>query len=189
MNTGVGAMALYDLQKAVAVQRQYDPAFDAKIEALGHSPALQFLGYMLPATPWSIPASFPAWARDLAAQGLRNDRAAGNGGVISDTDFITPITKVGDLMNPFNKRVQWLGRGLDELGEGLPWNQQPEQGNVYAPGAKDALGNPLGGSPSGADLSQPTSPGDLQSAVQPATGDLQESLQGPFDALKGLFGP
>jgi len=125
MNTGALAYALRDMQTSVAMQRQFDPAFDAKIEELGHSAALGFLGYMLPATPWDLPASYPAWLRDFAKQGLDNEAAAEGGGVVSDTDFISPLGKMVDPMNPFSKRVNWLGRALDEVGTVLPWNAPP----------------------------------------------------------------
>ncbi len=48
IKTGALAYSLADVQKAVAIQREYDPEFEAAIDKLGHSQALWFAGYLLP---------------------------------------------------------------------------------------------------------------------------------------------
>jgi hypothetical protein len=165
MNTGAALYSLIDLQKAVAVQRQYDPSFEAKIEELGENPALSFLGYMLPATPWSVPASFPGWLRDIADQGLENNARMAAGGEAQDLDFISPLTSTIKKLWPMSTTVPWAARALDEVGSALPWNAPPEL---------DENGNPI--IPDSAPLAQPPPEGLTVPETEAATADLSRGV-------------
>jgi hypothetical protein len=178
MNTGAMAYTIADMQKAVGVQRQWDPDFDKFIDQLGTNPALSFLGYMLPATPWSIPASYPSWLRDLAAQGQANNEAVAGGGLVQGDNFVSPLTAVVKKAFPLSTTLPWVGRALGAGGEALPWNQQDDAGPTV--GSKDAAGNVIG-----AQAPQSEAP-DLSAPTQ--ANDLGGVLADPLRSLQSLFG-
>jgi hypothetical protein len=174
MRTGAMLKSIVDLQQAVAVQRQYDPDFNKMIDGLGNNAALGFLGYMLPATPWSVPSSYPAWMRDMSQQGLANQQAAASGGVVQDDNFITPLTAVSKRVFPYATTVPWFGRALTDLGNVLPWNQQQDAG--AAPGTKDAMGNVIQPATPQPSLSAPVGAVDLAPVLEQQMRDLQSLL-------------
>jgi hypothetical protein len=118
--TGLLAMNLADIQLALGVQREYDTDLDAKMTEIGKSPAVDFLSYMLPATPWSVPASYPAWMRDLAQQGLRNKSSIENGGEPKNIDLVQPGIDASKRMVPWWSNTQWLGRAVQSVVEPNP---------------------------------------------------------------------
>lgn len=115
VRTGAMAYTLLDIQRAVALQREFDPEFDAKIEDIGHNQALSFLGYMLPSVPWDIQSSFPSWARDLAAQGLENQQIVDAGGVSEGIDLIKPAVDTAKKLSPYQTSIPWAARGLEDV--------------------------------------------------------------------------
>lgn len=123
VKTGAGLRTLMDMQKSVAMQRKYDPTFDEGINNVGLSPAMSFLGYMLPATPWSVPASYPAYLRNLAEQGLKNADAFAAGREGEDINFVGPLSATIKKVFPLQTQLPWAARALGEVGGGLPWNQ------------------------------------------------------------------
>lgn len=137
--TGVMAYTLLDIQKAVTVQRQFDPEFDAHIEKMGHSAALGWLSYMLPATPWSVPASYPSWMRDMANQGLENNARAEAGLEPNDTNFISPLNAALKKAMPLTTQLPYFGRALDEVAGAAPWAPQPEEDTLAQMGAPEMV--------------------------------------------------
>lgn len=116
IQTGAVAYSLSDVQKAVAIQREFDPEFDKELEKLGHSQALWFAGYMLPSVPWDIGAAMPAWMRDIADQGLDNQGRVSKGQEPKPIDLGRPLRKVADYVSPFRSAFQ-VERVLDEVME------------------------------------------------------------------------
>lgn len=114
LKTGAMAMGLHNVQKSIAIQREYDPEFDALVEKLGHSQALWFLGYLLPATPWELGAAAPSFMRDVAQQGLDNQSRVDKGQEPKPIDLMSPVKKVGDYMSPFRPVFQ-TDRALEEV--------------------------------------------------------------------------
>jgi hypothetical protein len=114
IRTGALAYSLADVQKAMAIQREYDPEFDEQIEKLGHSQALWFAGYLLPAVPWDIGAAVPSWLRDISAQGLANQARVAKGQEPKAIDLGRPLRKVADYVSPFRSVFQ-VERVLDEV--------------------------------------------------------------------------
>ncbi len=143
VRTGAMAYSLYDIQRAVALQREFDPTFDAKIEELGHNQALSFLGYMLPSVPWDIQSSFPSWARDLAAQGMENQERVDAGGVNEGIDLIKPAVDTAKKLSPYQTSIPWAARGLEDVFGG---------GN--APAITSDVNGPVAGLDLGATLEQ-----------------------------------
>lgn len=183
--TGLMAYTLLDIQKAVAVQRQFDPEFDKKIEEMGHSAALSWLGYMLPATPWSVPASYPAWMRDMANQGLANKALAEAGQEVNDTDFITPLNATLKKVQPLTTQLPFFGRALDEVNAGLPWNAEEEAlPPVQYPNAGLPAAEPL--VPQNAPVPQGAEQDPL---AEPVTGlDTENVLKQAMDNLSAMLG-
>lgn len=108
------ARTMMDVQAGITMQRQFDPEFDAKIEKLGHSQAMSWLGYMLPTLPWDVSASFPIWARDIAAQGLGQQQIAQAGGVNEPTNLLKPAVDTAEKLNPLTTTLPWLDRAATE---------------------------------------------------------------------------
>ncbi len=175
MRTGGLLYSLADLQKAVAVQRQYDPDFDKTIDDLGSSASLSFLGYLLPAIPWSVPSSYPAWMRDMAQQGLANNAAVEKGKSIKDDNFVTPLQDVVKKVMPVYTNVPWAARAAGEVGSNLPWNAPKPKASTVRPGQKDAMGNVIGSS---TDLSQPVNAVNTQAVLENQMRNLQALLSG-----------
>lgn len=178
--TGAMLYSLADYQKAIGVQRQWDPEFDKTMNDLGNSAALSFAGFMLPATPWSLPSSYPAWMRDMAQQGLKNNAAANTGGVVEDNDFIKPLTDTMEKFLPQVSNTRWLGRAAEEVGNALPWNApQP----VSAPAIrKNALGQTVGGTVAPSpevDLSQPVNATNSKTVLETQMQALRGLLSSP----------
>lgn len=178
LNTGAGLRTLADMQMAIGMQRTYDPEFDAKIEELGHSAALDFLSYLLPATPWSVPASYPAWMRSFAQQGLEQEQDIEAGRMPDDIDWVAPLTNTLKRITPHLTYVPWMGRAGAELfgapKEGTPeydqWlSEQIAKRAGSQPVADEAA--PVEAEP--VDLSGPT-PG---ASLQPVLLDQMQELQ------------
>jgi hypothetical protein len=187
MRTAAMGYTMLDLQRAIAVQRQYDPEFDKGIEGVGHSAALGFLGYMLPATPWDIPASYPAWMRDAAQQGLANQRRADVGGTLKDNDFVTPLTDTLKKLVPMTTQLPFASRAAGDAGNLLPWNQhEAPAAPTFNPSGELPLA-PAGNAPASAPASPQT--GALPVGPVHAT-DLTAILVDPMrsltDALSGV---
>lgn len=170
VNTGAMLWTLADFQKAIAVQRTYDPEFDAFIEQLGTNPALSFLGYMLPATPWSVPASYPSWLRDMAQQGLENQQRAASGGLIEENNWITPLSSVVKRTVPYTTTIPWLARAGVATSGALSDDESllPQPASMQ----QDAFGNIV----AAPDLSQPTQATDLGGVLDEQMRNLQALL-------------
>jgi hypothetical protein len=185
MRTGAMAYSLADMQKAIAVQRQYDPEFEKGIEGVGNSAALSFLGYMLPATPWDVPASYPAWMRDAAQQGLDNQKRADAGGKIKDDDFVGPLTDTLKKAFPMSTQVPFANRALKDVGNILPWNQHAptvapatnQSGGLALPPADNAP-VPAPTPPQTGALSAPVHATDLTAVLDTPMRSLQDILSG-----------
>ena len=106
IKTGALAYSLTDVQKAMAIQREFDPEFDKQIEKLGHSQAMWFMGYLLPAVPWDIGAAMPSWMRDVAAQGLANQQRVERGLQPKAIDLMSGVHKIADYVSPFRSVFQ-----------------------------------------------------------------------------------
>jgi len=117
VRTGAMAYSLRDVQTSMAVQREWDPEFDQKMEALGHSQSIWFAGYLLPSVPWDIGAAFPSWMRDIAQQGLDEQARIEGGGLAEGIDLYQSAEKAGSLIDPLRslKQVHSVGRELDEF--------------------------------------------------------------------------
>jgi len=89
LRTGAMAYALNDVTKNIAIQREFDPAMGKMVDGAANDPFLQFLAYLLPATPWNDPAAWPTWMRDFAGQGNANQLAAQQGKPGKDINFTT----------------------------------------------------------------------------------------------------
>jgi hypothetical protein len=114
VQTGAMLNSFADVQKAIAIQREYDPEFDAAIEKIGSSQALWFLGYLLPAVPWDISAAMPSYARNIAQQGLDNEARVARGEAAKPIDISVPLQKVSDYVSPFRSAFQ-VDRVLSEV--------------------------------------------------------------------------
>lgn len=112
LKTGGGLRTAMDIQASIALRRQYDPEFDAKIEEMGHSQALSFLGYMMPSLPWDIQAGAPAWMTSIAEQGLRNTDADRTND--KNVGVLDPAVDSLKKLAPLTTTVPWLGRAIDE---------------------------------------------------------------------------
>jgi hypothetical protein len=125
LQTGAMAYTLADVEKAIAIQREYDPSFDKMIEDVGHSSVIWMLGYLLPATPWDVPAAAPTWLRDLSQQGLESAARAEKGLPAKDINYWSPVNRVADYISPLRSADQ-LNRVVKELGNSIS-GSKPEQ--------------------------------------------------------------
>lgn len=173
VRTGLMGMTLLDLQKAIKVQRDYDPEFDKMMEKVGTNAALTMLAYMVPTTPWSTSAALPNWARDIAAQGLSMDQAAARGETLPEMDWISPLKKVIQRLSPYETSVPWWGR-VGEAARG-----------VYAPEQEETTTNTLGLSPENARALAPESP--LQPGETVTGADLGTLAQDWASDLRDVF--
>lgn len=140
LETGAMAYSLANIQRAVNVQREFDPDFDKLVEDIGHSQALWFLGYLLPAVPWDVSAAMPTWMRDLSQQGLDNQSAVSNGGTVTAPDLYSAAQKQAEVINPIRglKQLHSAGAELDAL---LNEPAEPaEDGAAATPGTAPNLG-------------------------------------------------
>jgi hypothetical protein len=137
VRTGAAAYGMKDVQQAIALQRELDPEFDAKIEQLGHSQALSFLGYMLPALPWETQAGFPIWARQIADQGLDAKRREELGLPQEGIGLVKPITSTLEKLMPYSMTLPWAERGLGELADMRAPEEVASSGTVSATYATD----------------------------------------------------
>lgn len=127
IRTGGALYSMLDVQKSIALQREYNPEFDAQIEKLGHSQALSFLGYLLPTLPWDISASAPTWMKDVASQGLRNEKNVAAGKETEGLNVTQPLSDVVAKLNPMETNIPWAGRAIDELnGANTPTEKRQE---------------------------------------------------------------
>lgn len=179
--TGAMAYTLLDIQKAVTVQRQFDPEFDKRIEEMGHSAALGWLSYMLPATPWSVPASYPSWMRNMADQGLANNAKVEAGQEVSDTDFISPLGAALKKVTPMTTQLPFFGRALDEVNETLPWNAVEEPAPFVMPQAASMV------NPNEVPSDPEPAPADTLSAPVSGLG-TQDILADTMRTLSNLLG-
>ena len=154
IKTGGLMYSLMDLQAAIAIRREYDPHFDAKIEKLGHSQAINFLGYLLPTLPWDVAASAPGWMRSIAEQGLANlDRPYHEQRTPS---LLHPATTTVQRLVPMLVTLPWAGRALDEVvGERTPEEQ-----------SRDVR-----------DMNRAVKAAELQPTMQRIMQELQEALR------------
>lgn len=154
--TGGLLYSAMDVQAAIALRREYDPYFDAKIEELGHSQALSFGGYMLPTLPWDISASAPAWMRSVAQHGTSNAGKAPN--KQEDISLIDPAVESLKKLVPLTTTLPWAGRAADELNPFKETTPQQE--------AKDAR-----------DMNKAVKAAELQPTMQRVMKELQEALR------------
>jgi hypothetical protein len=155
VRTGAAAYSLLDVQRAVALQREFDPGFDKKIEDLGHSAAFFALGYMLPSWPWESNASFPGYAREFAQEGLDMQARVDKGGQVATPASGNGINvpqvgqKAIDTMNPINYLNRALLNPVKELNPLSPPAQKGTNANPYflpddsGPVPAADLGDPL----------------------------------------------
>jgi hypothetical protein len=141
LRTGALAYAFADVQKDIAIQREFDPEFEAMLTKQDRNAFLWMLSYMLPATPDSIPASFPPWARDLAGQGLANEAAAKAGRPVKGLDLTSPLGKVGDYVSPIRSADQ-LNRAAASLGDTLFGTQKEQRATPGEAGLTAAVAAP-----------------------------------------------
>lgn len=137
VRTGAMAYTLMDINKSVAMQREFDPEFDKKLEELGHSAAFFAASYMMPATPWDMNANWPSWARTFGQQGLDMQARAEAGGTIDTGSDIAgtglnpgmAIGKAADMMNPFKPIERTILEPAEELTEA---DEEAASTTVYA---------------------------------------------------------
>jgi hypothetical protein len=139
IRTGGMGYGLVDAQGAIAMQREYDLKFDDKIEELGHSQALSFLNYMLPAVPWEVSASAPNWMRDIAGQGNTAAAAAAAGQEMPDFNALKPATDVVSKFNPLSTTLPWFSRAAGEV-----IGEKAAESDVAEPVLAADLATPLG---------------------------------------------
>lgn len=135
VRTGAVAYTFNDVQRSIAAQRELDGEFDAFMEDAGRSEVGWFLGYMIPALPWDIGSAFPAWMRDVARQGLDNQRRAELGLVQRPISLTRPVQKIGDitsLVRPFKQTMRPLEEVGDWLGMGQPTPAEAAPGAVLS---------------------------------------------------------
>lgn len=159
LRTGAMAYTANDLAMSVAAQMELDPEFAAFAEQVGESEIAWFLGFMLPAVPTDVGAAAPAWARDLAQQGLDNQERVQNGQPAKDIDFTSPLGKVADYLTPL-RQVNQVLPPLGELGDIASAPFQPSE--FSGPGDDNAA---------------LTSGGLSASQVQPLLASEMEQLQ------------
>lgn len=145
IRTGGALSAMMHAKSEIALRREYDPAFDAQIEKLGHSQAMSFLGYMLPTLPWDISASAPVWMKDVAAQGTAQAKAVAAGQQPGGLDVMQPFTDTVKKLNPLETTIPWAGRAFDEA----------NGANTPAEQLKQALANAKSGQVTAAELGTP----------------------------------
>jgi hypothetical protein len=125
IRTGGALYSMLDVQRSIALQREYNPEFDAQLEKLGHSQAMSFAGYLLPTLPWDISASAPTWMKDVASQGLRNEKNVATGKPVEGLNVTQPLTDVVSKLNPMETNIPWAGRAIDEVnGANTPAEQR-----------------------------------------------------------------
>lgn len=186
MNTGVGARMLGDVQMSVAMQRENDPEFDKHIESLGHSASIDFLSYMLPATPWEVPSSYPGWLRSFAKQGLQMEKDATSYKASEDIDWVAPFTSVVKKAVPLTTQIPWMGRVVEELSGGGPPPKNTRAYKVWLAEQIQKRQQQEGATPVPQQEEPGTPPPDL-SAPTPAAS-LTPVLDNSLDQLKVIFG-
>lgn len=110
--TGGLLYSLMDVQSSIAMRREYDPEFDAKIEEMGHSQAMSFGGYLLPTLPWDVSASAPGWMRSIGQQGASN---ASDPASAEPVSLLDPAVDTFKKLAPLTTTLPWAGRAIDEL--------------------------------------------------------------------------
>jgi len=105
VKTGAMAYAMLNVQKQIAIQSEFDPAFREKMDSLGSNELLWMIGYMLPSVPWDVPSSFPMWMRNTAQRGLDAQAAVDAGGVQPD-NTVQPVTMLTDALKPLDPARQ-----------------------------------------------------------------------------------
>jgi hypothetical protein len=115
MKTGAGLRTLTNVQSAVAMQREYDPAFQKKLDDMGKSSAMTFGGYLLPSLPWDVQAQFPKWATDIANEGNKEVATVDAGGPASSPNLVTPMTDTAKKLIPALSQIPWAAKGVGEL--------------------------------------------------------------------------
>lgn len=170
IHTGAMAYSFMDAQRAVAMQKEMDPEFAKKMDALGHSAAMYAVGYMLPTWPWEVNAAWPAWIREMSQEGLDMQARVNAGGTVATKASGSGINiqqvggKAADLLNPMN----YIDRAiLNPIKEINPINPPSGQG------APDTSANPYF-------TTQDTGP--------VAAGDLGDPLSNALSSLRDLLG-
>ena len=114
LRTGAMMYTLNDVRLAVQAQREFDPKFDKLVEDLGHSQVIWALDYLMPATPWNIPAGVPLWSRSLATQGLATQERVQAGKKAEGISLGSVLEGAYKPMNPL-RQVEQVGRVVSEL--------------------------------------------------------------------------
>jgi hypothetical protein len=163
VRTGAAAYAMHDVQRAVALQRELDPEFDAMMEKAGTSQMLWMLGYLLPSLPWDVSAAWPAWMRDLADQGLTMDNAAAQGVAPGAPDFYRSVTKSAEVISPMRpyNQIHAAAKEFDEVFIHPQPEEEPDQ--IWQGPNLDAREGPVQGT-------------DLEPTLQDALSQLLEAL-------------
>lgn len=158
VKTGAMAYTLLDVQKAVMMQREFDPEFDKMMEKMGHSAMMFALSYMVPALPWDVNANWSAWLRTFAQQGMDMEARIASGGNISDSSGVAgtgldpsqPIQRVVDTMNPLKAMERTFVDPLQETTDKGDDEEEDKYGGTYKYSLKGGdtlqgteLGDPL----------------------------------------------
>ncbi len=151
VRTGAAAYSYMDVQRAVAMQREFDPELDKNIETMGHSASMYALGYMLPSWPWEASAAWPAWAREFSQEGLDMQARVESGGTVASDSSSQGINlpqiagKAADTANPLKAFDRAFTQPLEEVHP-----PKPEEDVANRPYFSDAepvpateLGDPL----------------------------------------------
>ena len=154
IRTGAAAYSYLDVQKAVALQREFDPELDKKIEDLGHSQAMFALGYMMPSWPWESSAAWPGWMREFAQEGLDMQARVESGGTVATKASGNGINlqqvagKAADLIDPVKPIDRAILQPIKEVNPINPPKSPETTGAYFAPEGSGPvpaanLGDPL----------------------------------------------
>jgi hypothetical protein len=128
VKTGAMAYAMLNVQKQIAIQSEFDPAFREKMESLGSNELLWMIGYMLPSVPWDVPSSFPMWMRSTAQRGL-DAQSAVDAGAPQPDNTIQPVTMLTDALKPLDpaRQVKQWTQPFKALGDNRDTPVQAEE--------------------------------------------------------------
>lgn len=116
MRTGAAMNMAHAFQTSVATQRELDPAFQEKMDSLGSGSVAWGVGYMMPSLPWDVGAGATGGLRNLAAQGLENQRRVDKGLEPNPIDLLSALQDVGDYISPF-RPIKQASYPLEEIGD------------------------------------------------------------------------
>jgi hypothetical protein len=159
VRTGAAAYSYMDVQRSVALQREFDPGLDKKIEDLGHSPAIFAAGYMMPSWPWEASAAFPGYVREFAQEGLDMQSRVTHGGVVATkasgnglnvqqvgqkaVDVVNPIKFIDRAILQPVKELNPISRPLGSGDDAQPYFLSPDSGPVAGAELGDPLSNAM----------------------------------------------